>query len=921
MQQGVWRFRPCPVWAGERLRHRVIGVGVVVQPSGTVTFLFTDIESSTRLWEEQPDLMRPALARHDEIVRAAIESHHGTVFATGGDGFAVAFGSSVDAVAAAVAAQRSLQSESWPEGVALRVRMGIHTGEAEERGGDYFGAPVNRAARLMAAAHGGQLVLSDATASVLGPMAGLALVDLGAHRLKSVADPMHVFGVDVDGLGWLDRALMTDQSVPGNLPRPATEFVGRIDALRDRAVELPQRRLVTLTGPGGVGKTRAAVEVGWLSVDAFPGGVWLVELAPIADESVVIAAIAASLSVQPQPGVSMLESVVEWLRGRKLLLILDNCEHVLSPVVQLVRAVLAGCTTVTVLATSREPLGVAGERVVPIASLAIDDAVELFRGRAAAADESLQFSVEDRALMAEICERLDGIPLAIELAAARVRSFTLADLSARLDDRFRLLRGSGRGGLERHQTLRAAVAWSYQLLSETERLVFDRVSVFAGGFDLAAAEAVWADDQIDTDLVEDVLSSLVEKSMVIADRTGRSVRYRLLETLRQFGEERLADVGATGPTRDRHVAHYLRLTREMRVLQMGPHQFEADDVFEQEWDNIRAAQSWAIASGDLECADDLLCQCGAFAFNRMRHEFSDWADRLLAVEHDYLARSSGLCSAAAALALMRGDFDRTETLDLRGIARHSDPASVAMCWFQLSLAFLAQGLVDESSTAMDEAEKAVAATTDSYAHFWVLYGRQQVLYANDEVNQMGKAARRLAEFVESCGAPWMANTAYLGQADICLLNADYQGATETARYAYELARAGRSQFDLVQAGSRILAAVLMDSDAPPTLECREVFNRVHDARNWLNLSLDTEVIANNLARRGFLEPASRIVGYLDAHFSSWPGIYTEQRLATRKIVRLNKHAAEWMAAGAAMDRDQIFEYTLAQLPEETESQP
>lgn len=888
--------------------------GFVVQPSGTVTFLFTDIESSTRLWEEHPDVMRLALARHDEILRGAIEANGGVVFATGGDGVAAAFGSSTDGVSAAVAAQRSLQSELWPGGVELRVRMGVHTGEAEERGGDYFGAPVNRAARLMAAAHGGQVVLSDTTTSVLAPMVGVALVDLGEYRLKGVADPMHVFGVDAAGLGWPDRPLATDQSVPGNLPRPATEFVGRIDALRHRAAELPQRRLVTLTGPGGVGKTRAAVEVGWLSLDAFAGGAWLVELAPIADEEVVIAAIAAALSVQPQPGATMLESVVEWLRGRKLLLILDNCEHVLSPVVQLVTAVVVGCPTVTILATSREPLGVTGERVVPIASLGIDDAVELFRERAAAADESLQFTAEDRVVMAEICERLDGIPLAIELAAARVRSFTLADLSARLDDRFRLLRGSGRGGLERHQTLRAAVAWSYQLLSDAERVVFDRVSVFAGGFDLDAAEAVGADDEIDADVVVDVLSSLVDKSMVIADRTGRSVRYRLLETLRQYGEERLADRGETGSVRDRHLAHYLHQARAMRLLQMGPRQLEAEQEFDSEWDNIRAAQSWAIASGALDSADELLYQCGAFAFNRMHHEFSDWADRLLAIEHDSGARSSGLCFSAAALSLMTGDLERTAAHDRRGIERQSDPAAVAMCWFQMTLVSLSQGFIDEALVAADEAERAVTATTDPYANFWVLYGRQQLAFGADP-SAMAGAARRLAEFAERCGAPWMAITAYVGQADLCLLGEDYEGALHAARRALSLAQAGRSAFDEVQAGSRALYAILMVPDATPTTECRGYFVRVHDHRNWLNVWLDAEMIANNLARCGSIEQASTIVGYLQKNAPSWPGLHTYRRNQTLDIVRLHEQAADWMAAGAAMGRDQIYGYTLAQLPE------
>ena len=334
--------------------------------------------------------------------------------------------------------------------------------------------------------------------------------------------------------------------------------------------ELPARPMVTLTGVGGVGKTRLATEAARAAAGEFPDGVWLCELAPVADPDAVAHAVATTLAVRRQEGLSMLDSVVDALRGRRLLLILDNCEHVLDAAAELARRVTASCPTVALLATSREPVGVAAERVWAVPSLdAAVEGVELFCDRAAAADAAFSPTEADRAVIAGICGRLDGIPLAIELAAARVRSMTPTELAGRLDDRFRLLRGGRRGGLERHQTLRATVQWSHQLLTGQERALFDRLAVFAGGFDLDSAEAVCADDTIDPLDVGDLLAALVDKSMVVADRHGPRTRYRLLETLRQYGEERLAEDGELAPLRDRHLDHYVATARQREPTGRG----------------------------------------------------------------------------------------------------------------------------------------------------------------------------------------------------------------------------------------------------------------------------------------------------------------------------------------------------------------
>ncbi len=489
-------------------------------PTGTVTFLFTDIVGSTPLWDSFPDAMGPALARHDEIVRAAIVGAGGHVISTSGDSFVAVFARAGLAVEAALCAQRALTAEVWAGGPVLRVRMGIHTGDAEERDGDYFGPPLNRAARIMAAANGGQIVLSALTAGLVSGVSEFEFHDLGLVLLKGVVEPVHVVGVAGDGHAWFDRPLLTAQVSRGNLPRLPDEMVGDLADLQRRIANLARARVVTLTGSGGVGKTRAAIEIGWLVVDEFVDGVWLVELGPIADSDLVVTGIASVLGVHPQAGMTVVDSIVDWCYGRRMLLVLDNCEHVLDPVAGLTAAIVAGCPTVTIVATSREPLGVDGEIVVRIPSLEESFGCELFVLRATAADSSFEPSDADREVIAVICRRLDGIPLAIELAAARIRSLTPTELLARLDDRFRLLRGGGRGGLERHRTLRATVAWSYQLMSSDEQLLFDRLSVFAGTFDLAAAEAICARDCLDDTDIVDLLGDLVDKSMVIAVRSA-----------------------------------------------------------------------------------------------------------------------------------------------------------------------------------------------------------------------------------------------------------------------------------------------------------------------------------------------------------------------------------------------------------------
>jgi predicted ATPase len=594
-----------------------------------VTFLFTDIEGSTRLWQADETAMRSALSRHDQLLRKVIAEHDGTVFSAMGDGMAAAFGWASAAVSAALAAQRWLAAEPWPTGTPLRVRMGLHTGESEWRDGDYFGTVVNRAARLMAIGHGGQVLCSAATAELVGD-AQLSLTDLGEHRLRDLDRPMHVFQVGAGSfpaLGSLDR-------LPGNLPEQATSFVGRQTEVAELIDVVGGHRLVTLTGTGGVGKTRLAVQVAAELAGEFADGVWLIELAPVGDPAAVADAVATALGVTPHAGSSVADSIAEALAGRQMLVVVDNCEHVLEAAAEVVEAILARTKAVKVMATSREGLRAAGEQVWPVPSLEVaagvgSAAVELFVARAQAVLPGFGLGdPDDAAAVVEICQRLDGIALAIELAAARMVAMSPQDVRDRLGDRFRLLSGPRRG-LERHQTLRQAVGWSYDLLDEDERMVLNRVSVFAGGFDLAAAVAVVGQDRGDEYALLDLVDSLVRKSLIVVERTGGHARYDMSETIRQFAQEQLAPTGTISEIRDRHARYFAGLAVSHWDMWDGPGQRTALDWMDIEFANLRAGFRWAADQDDLATATAIAAHTAMLCQTLQRFEPVGWAEEIL----------------------------------------------------------------------------------------------------------------------------------------------------------------------------------------------------------------------------------------------------------------------------------------------------
>jgi predicted ATPase len=531
----------------------------VSAPSGVVTFLFTDVEGSTRRWESDAQAMRAALVVHDKVLRTSIEAYDGFLFSHTGDGFVAAFASPMSAVNAAIDAQRELQ---------LPVRMGLATGEAELRDGDYFGAVLNRAARVMAAGHGGQILLAESTAVLLS---GVDLVDLGPRRLRDVPTPVGLFQVRAPSLRTDFPPLRALDATPGNLRPAVTSFIGRESEVAEVQAAVKAHRLMTLTGVSGVGKTRLALEVATQLADEFPDGVWFFDLAAVADPAAVPDAVAAVLGITQQPGKTVTASVTAALEGRVRLLVFDNCEHVLAAAADLIDAIRAQSATVRILATSREGLGVADEQLWPVPSLDVgagidSPAVTLFVDRARSVAPRFSLAQPDEAgAVVEICCRLDGIPLAIELAASRMASITPMEVRDRLDQRFRLLVGSRRG-LERHQTLRHAVAWSYDHLDDAEKALLERCSVFAGGFDLESACAVAGFDGIDDYAVLDLLDALVRKSLLIADRSAGRTRFSMLETIRQFAEEQLVASGTATEMRTAHARHFVGRERDILAL-------------------------------------------------------------------------------------------------------------------------------------------------------------------------------------------------------------------------------------------------------------------------------------------------------------------------------------------------------------------
>ncbi len=825
-------------------------------PSGVVTFLFTDVEGSTRRWEADAEVMRAALLAHDEVLCTAIGAYGGFLFKHTGDGVCVAFASPRSAVDAAVAAQRALE---------LPVRMGIATGEAELRDGDYFGAVLNRAARVMAAGHGGQILVAESTASLLS---GVDLLDLGPRRLRDLPTPVQLFQVRAAGLPTEFAPLRALDVSPGNLRPATTSFVGRESEVAELRAALKTHRLVTLTGVGGVGKTRLAIEVAARLGDEFPDGVWFFDLAAVTDPVAVPDAVAAVLGIIQQPGKSVAESVACALEGRVRLLVFDNCEHVVDSVADLVEAILAASATITILATSREGLGVSDEQLWRVPSLDVTSgtesaAVNLFvdRAHSVVSDFSLAQPGEADAVV-EICRRLDGIPLAIELAASRMASMTAGEVRDRLDQRLRLLVGSRRG-LSRHHTLRHAVAWSYDLLDDTEKTVLDRCSVFAGGFDLKSACAVMGFD--DDFATLDLLDALVRKSLLVADRSAGRTRFSMLETIRQFAEEQLVARGEAPEIRAAHSRYFAGREADILALWDSPRQREAYDWFTVEFANLRTAYRWAADHGDLDAAAAIASYAGLLGVLVDNYEPMAWAEELIeparAVDHPRLATLYMKASQCWVVGRIEESAGYSEAAQLAIATGHYEvPFGIENA---LGTVYLAIGQ-PERMVEWCRAQLACGRDTHTLNRYWLV-----TMLTNAGADEEARAAADgLIDAAEATHNPFALACA-LRAYGVAFGDADPVGALAALSRGLVIAQDSGNRFVesvLVTALSRLEAE---HGDPLAALDhITLAIRNFYDSGNVAYIRSPLATLAAFLDRLGPLEPAATIAGFAFSPFTA-----------------------------------------------------
>lgn len=859
-------------------------------PSGVVTFLFTDIEGSTRRWESDADAMRVALAAHDKTLRSAIEDNGGFVFKHTGDGVCAAFDSPRSAVDAAADAQRELE---------LPVRMGIATGEADLRDGDYFGTVLNRAARVMAAGHGGQVLVADSTAGLLS---GADLVGLGSRRLRDLPNPINLFQLSAPGLRAEFPPLRTVDSYQGNL-RPATgKMIGREADIDAVVTEVRSHRLVTLTGVGGVGKTRLALEVARRLSDEFPDGIWVFELAAVTESSAVPDAVAAVLGIAQQPGMSLSESVAMTLEGRIRLLVFDNCEHLVGAAADLVDVVLTRSATVKVLATSREGLGLTDERLMRVPSLDVGAAVELFAERAG------DLPHDESPIVEEVCRRLDGIPLAIELAASRMESMTATEVRDRLGQRFRLLVRS-RQSLDRHQTLRHAVAWSYDLLNDSERTLLERCSVFAGGFDARSACAVWQSDADEFEVL-DVLGALVRKSLLVADRSSGRTRFLMLETIRQFAEEKLVERGNAAQASAAHARYFADQETQVMSLWNSPDQREAYEWFTTELANLREAVRWATEDGDLDAAVAIACYTGLLGFGVETFEPVLWAEELMAPARDAQhPRLLHLC-AIASLCWMTGR--------LEAAVGYVDLAVALLDGGSPGLPYGIEGWLGGAYLAVGQPER------------WSALCAAQLERRGDD-NVYIRSCRVFALAFAGLFDAAIAASEGLIEAAVAIGNpCIYTFAVGAVAFTFSTSKAAWELPPCIEAlvlakesgntfNETILAIAMARFEAAQavTVEAFDyvvlAIRRYHDSGNVSSLSSPLALASSFLDRLGRLEPAAIIAGYALSPFTVAAVPELDTAMAHLRMALGDDAYATYAGKGEAMSMSEIVAYTYDQI--------
>ncbi len=863
-------------------------------PSGTVTFLFSDVEGSTRLWEQRPDAMPAALQAHDTLLRTAIEARGGHVFKTVGDAFCAAFARADDALLAALAIQQGLLT-LLPETLPLRVRLVLHTGIAEERDGDYFGPALNRTARLLALAHGGQTLLSQTTHSLLAAGAlppDVSFGELGRHALKDLTQPELVFQLWHPSLPSSFPPLRSPIAPPHNLPQQLSSFVGREREMAQITALLPKSRLLTLTGPGGTGKTRLSLQAAAALLENEPeqmeDGAWLIELATLSDPALVAQEIAATLGARSEASKTAQQTLVDFLRPRRLLLLLDNCEHLLDACARLADALLRVCPGLHILASSREPFGISGETVYAVPALSVPnplhlpsleslgecESVRLFVERARGQKAEFALSAGNAQSVAQVCARLDGIPLAIELASARIKALPVEQIALRLNDRFRLLTGGSRAALPRQQTLRAAIDWSYDLLTEPERALLRRLSVFAGGWTLDAAEAVCAgggmggNEGIDEWDVLDLLSHLIDKSLV----QQQDARYRLLETLRQYGQERLNESAEGDALRARHQQWFLRLAEDAEPQLGGMEQTVWLERLESEHDNLRAALAWSLSvPGEAGASLRLVGLLWPFWYTR-----------------GYLSEGQGLLQAALMLAGEEADpAARIRALTGAGVM------SVGQGQYDTARAFYEQALALSREREDTHSIAGLLNHLGNVFHYQADYHSASALYTESvSLHRQRGDTRRVAQGLGNLGFA----AAAIG---------DYEQAWQNQSESVRLLREMGDQQSLAN-GLNNLAEVPIargDNETAQTLseESLTLFRALGNKRGTASSLCNLAVLA---ARRGDMTMAQALAGEAFA---------LQQEIGNRRGVAgaLHIQGVIFLACGAMASAERLLREALA----------
>ena len=955
---------------------------MTARPTGTVTFLFTDIEGSTRMWERDRAAMREALERHDSLLRSAIDAAGGYVFSTAGDAFSAAFSDPGAAFAASVEMQRTIGAEDWGKVGPLNVRVALHTGVAHERDGDYFGPALNRVARILSAGHGGQILLSLGTEELLGGTTEeFAFEDLGEHTLKDLGRPERIFQATGPGLRTGFPPLNSIDSYLNNLPIQLTSFVGRELELIDVVKRLHDHRLLTLTGVGGSGKTRLAIQAAAESIDDYPDGVWLVELASIGDSATIPGAIGETLGLTRSQGgagnsqlgadpASVLDQLTAHLQSRASLLVLDNCEHLITATARLVQHLLQHCPDLTVLATSREGLGVPGESLWQVPSLASfagedpmsSEAVRLFVERAQDANARFGTDPETLRWVLRICERLDGMPLAIELAASRARVLDARQIAERLDDRFRLLTGGSRTALPRHQTLEATVDWSYDLMSDPERILFQRLAAFRGGFTLEAAETVCQGGGVDAYDILDHLGSLVDKSMVVRDEvTGR---FRMLETLRQYALRRLTESDEIDAVRLAHADYFAAFIAENAPQLNAAGEAEAYEAITRDHDNLRAAMAYCLENGhtdkavgmvaamswywwaasdtneglewlrkalpsidavDTRTASAALAFAGLFAGFRKDPDADSLAQAALerAAEDDHAAALAHMASAFIDFVGSRYDESRVHMLDmLVSGERAGDPWLIGQAQLLVSYLDRMVSRLDEAGARLAAAEAIFRTQGSRSGLAWCLVVAGQIArYRFDFATEIRKQQEARTIFAEVGAETQIALTLVNESLSLVLLGRAPEAVALTRR-ALAIHREHALNDEIIEV---LVLGAWFEYEAGNVQEAldlyRESLERSAPGLDPANLQLACQHLGLLVADLGRHEDAARLLGFYEANQNRPEAeIYAQHFAPLREATAsaLGSRYDALLGEGASLTARQLYDYALGVIAEVSE---